>query len=80
MAVLHRFYCTLDWGGGGGGGTVYFVGLSSRVSIKPYPTNIFFHKMNAVCVSCIYPDALKNTSIMVANTMNPDQTATEGAV
>ena len=45
-----------------------------------YPTNIFFHKMSAVCVSYIYPDGLRKTSIMVANTVNPDQMAAEGAV
>ena len=48
----------------------------------PFPTSIFVRKKASsyYCyISCIFSNGLQNTFIMEANTMNPDQTAPEGA-
>ena len=36
--------------------------------------------LSAYYICCIYSNALQNTFVMEANTMNPDQTAPKGAV
>ena len=55
--------------------------INVAIDFNPYPANIFVLKMvSAYYICCICSKAVRTNFIIEINTMNPDQTASKGAV